>query len=1187
MTKAASLTFRTQGGRLAIGDPTYVERDADRQLLETVIGGKFCSVLAARQTGKSSLIHRAIATLEAEKDVDCVYINLSAIQTGFNADQWYKNLVLAISERFGWRDMDAFQRQWEDWDFLTPPRLLRKVIEAVVLPTTESDRSVAIFFDELEVLPKLDFPVNDLFEFIHDCYGLRSQNAAYKKLTFCVAGSVASTSLIADELRSPFKSGQAIRLGGITFNQARLALLPGLLLPNIKSSEETLREILEWTNGHPFLTQKVCQSVATAALNSAKDIVVSAVVRAKMIRPWKTGSSAPHFQGIIDQIVHSGKAVPALKTYKGICNKTASQAVVAKGSEIGGEPEELPLLLSGLVVRDGNKLRVHNRIYQQIFNRQWVNTTLKRAKPAKPRLKMRSLLNPGMKLGHSGHTLLLNQPQGKPKSTVLREWFPKTPFNSIKTNAKYGGPGAGAADPQLAGLHQNAQQIQRGAMVAIGLAIATAGIASWMALRAGSDLRRIQTITQVQQDAARVRDLSKAGRNQDALAIAVAAGRKLQPMIDNKDDEKFADVRAAQDAVIAALELVMGQTLPELKTFEGHGDWVRTVSLSPDGKTIASASPDQTVKLWDVHSGDRIKTLKGHDGKVMSARFSPDGKTLVSTSADTTLRLWDAATGKPLKTLTGHSKSVNNARFSPDGTTLVSSSSDNTLKLWDAKTGAELRTFTGHGGTVTGVSFRADGQAIASTSKDKTVKIWNVNTGAATLTLTGHTDEVRSVAFSPDGQTLVSGSFDQTVKLWDANTGVERRTLNGHASRVISVNFSADGTAILSTSADRTLRLWDANTGDPLRTLNGHGGGVLDGEFDREGTVIVSGSADKTIKLWDGKFGDEQSTLRDHRQGVNDASFSPDGKLLVSASQDKTLKFWGAKSGDVLQTLTGHKDAVTTVQFSPDGRTVLSGSRDRTLRLWNVRTGLKLRTLKGHRKGINEARFSPDGKLIVSAAGSTIKLWDTKTGKLLRTLTGHDDVVRGVAFHPQGKMIASASRDKTVKLWDVETGKEIRTLEGHGSWVLSANFSPNGKAIASASSDQTVRLWNVESGANLQTLRGHSSTVLSANFSPDGKTIVSASRDQTVKLWDVKTGMERRTLAGHQSWVRSSTFSPDGKFIVSTSSDNTVKLWKMETLRGLTDQACQWLSPWLKNPEAGATDRDRQHCGFPPRTTTQ
>ena len=544
--------------------------------------------------------------------------------------------------------------------------------------------------------------------------------------------------------------------------------------------------------------------------------------------------------------------------------------------------------------------------------------------------------------------------------------------------------------------------------------------------------------------------------------------------------------------------------------FAGHSDAVYSVAFSPNGRMLASGSKDDTIRLWNAHTGAHLKEFR-HGGDVHSVAFSPDGSMLASGgSRRTSVYLWDTNTGETRKILTGHRFSVYSVAFSPDGSMLASGSRDYTIRLWDVNTGETLKTLTGHGSVVKSVAFSPDGKTIASSGNDGTVRIWDINTGVNLKILSGHGSIVNSVVFSPDGKTIASGGYEPqkssngSVRLWDVNTGKNLKILTGHSNPVSSVAFSPDGKTIASGSTDRTIRLWDVNTDETRKILTG-------------------------LRYW-----------------VNSVAFSPDGKTLASGSHNSTIRLWDAVEGNTEKLLAGHQNDIQKVMFDPSGDILLSIGSGTTLRLWNANTGgflAEIDSVSG------DAAISPDGKTLASRSrdSTQIALWSLNTLDLLQVFTGrHTDVVLSIAFSPNGQTIASGSRDYTVRLWDVNTGAHLNTLSGHSGWVNSVAFSPDGKMLASGSQDGTIRLWDTNTGENLKILTG-SNPINSVAFSPDGKTIASGSSDSTVRLWDTNTGENLKILTGHDHLVSSVAFSADGSMLASGSWDNTIRIWRVKT----------------------------------------
>ena len=302
--------------------------------------------------------------------------------------------------------------------------------------------------------------------------------------------------------------------------------------------------------------------------------------------------------------------------------------------------------------------------------------------------------------------------------------------------------------------------------------------------------------------------------------------------------------------LVSIFSLSTSVTTAQLKaTLEGHTDNVWSVTFSPNGKMLASASWDQTVRIWNVNTGRLLHILGGHTDSVNGVAFSPDGNTLASGSWDGTINLWNPRSGNLKRTLTGHTGGVASVAFSPDGNTLASGSADATIRLWNAKTWKLKRTLTEHTNVVDIVAFSSDSDTLASGSRDQTIRLWNPNNGKLKRTLTGHTGDISRMMFSPDGQTLASGSLDETVQLWNPNNGRSRRTLAVQTGWVRPVAFSPDGATLLI--GGHGIAVWDTQTGEYKKSLTGDIGNVLSVVFSSDGRMVASGSADNKVRLWE------------------------------------------------------------------------------------------------------------------------------------------------------------------------------------------------------------------------------------------------------------------------------------------------------------------------------------------------
>jgi len=240
----------------------------------------------------------------------------------------------------------------------------------------------------------------------------------------------------------------------------------------------------------------------------------------------------------------------------------------------------------------------------------------------------------------------------------------------------------------------------------------------------------------------------------------------------SSDGKTLVTATSAWYKEIAFWDFSTGTRLRRYQPFDSNTYF--SFAFSPDGKTFAIGTSNQTIKLLDFLTLAELRVLTGHTATVTSVAFSPDGRNLVTQSEDGALKLWEVSTGRELRTLKGAS-GWNSIAFSPDGKTLASGTSDNLIKLWDWSNGLELRTITGFGGR--SFAFSSDGKIVAGASTENTIKLWDVSTGNNLRTLSGNRPITRQIAFSPGDDYLFSGNEDSSMQIWDAKSGKELASL--------------------------------------------------------------------------------------------------------------------------------------------------------------------------------------------------------------------------------------------------------------------------------------------------------------------------------------------------------------------------------------------------------------------------
>lgn len=626
-----------------------------------------------------------------------------------------------------------------------------------------------------------------------------------------------------------------------------------------------------------------------------------------------------------------------------------------------------------------------------------------------------------------------------------------------------------------------------------------------------------------------------------------------------------------------------GECLHVLK----HGDWVRGCCFSPNGRTVASASDETFVRVWDARTGNPQQVLRGFDnwalGVVISNATAPkDGESgdVIAAFDKDRIKVWDATTGNLLKTLAHDEREEIDSDLQSialsRGADMLAAGVGDSVVIWQLPGATSPRVLSHVSGQlVRRVMFSPDGELLASTA-GREITIWSTAPDARDTVCTlpprespeeDHVPnqdkgpEASEASKVPEAPETSEGSqaseVSETSEVSEAHeTTSTEHEQRGHTADIDGLCFSPDSKFLVSGSDDTTARVWDIERRQTVAILEYHNTYINDVCFSHDGNWVATGSGDETIALWKhkspGNWGrgeirrQPDHVLRGHRNSILSVSFSPlsSGVFLASASADGDVRIWDIdKASGVISAgqptdvsnSKGHVSPVSCVAISQDGRTIASASYDGIVCCWDGQTGTRQRiSEESHSAEVLSMTFSPDGQLLVTASiDRTAFVWEVAgsntTPLIPRLRLEHENWVRNAQFDPRGRLVATGDDDGIVRVYDVSgarTAAATRTID------------------AACSPPRTITL------EAMKTLRGHTDYVYGLAFSSDSKRLASGGDDEHLMVWRLDLDDEEGTLlhdmtSDHvDSRILDVEFLADGTSVVSLSRDGTIAVWR-------------------------------------------
>lgn len=994
-------SFYRSGGTLSADEPSYVVREADEQLLQGLREGLFCYMLTSRQMGKSSLMNRVAAQLQQE-GIAVAQIDLTTIGQNLTIEQWYDGLVYELGRRLKIRKQ--VNQCWADHAELGPLHRFMAVLREGVLNAIPGN--VVIFVDEIDLVRSLPFSTDEFFAAIRECYNRRSSDPEMNRLTFCLLGMATPQDLIRDPRITPFNIGRRIELRDFTLREA-LQLAQGVQTDG-RDGVRLLSRIIYWTNGHPYITQKVCEAVA---VNTAiRDENGVDQLCSKLFLSQQARETEANLVPVREYILRSKEErVPALELYQ----------KVRRGAKIifdNTDPVANLLQLSGITRVQAGRLVVRNRIYEQVFDIPWVMSELPEAEVRRQRALVR---------------------QGRLQIAAIA-----IPILVVVAAL------AGEAYRQARLAQASALQMER-ALYISDMRLIGDSLNNDNASDALDLLRKHQHDPMVAFD-------YKYLLYQCHLANVVCTGHNA-PMNDvafHPLCQSF--VSCGNDATIRFWNIVTGEEFASIPT----GLSCTSITISQNGRWIAVSgklnSTQDAVRIYDFASHRNLGTFVFNYHNAILASFSSDSRCLgIGHSGGVTLI--DTSNWSKVKSF-GVGRQITAMKFSPSDPTLFAYALD-TGEVIVENIGNEIKVarYKGIGKLILALAFSKDGKFLAGGAQGGLAAIWNTKTGLQVQTIYNHGHDIFSVRFAPTTEDLITAGSDATIKYWDIRTGQLTFAIHGHTGKIQGMDISSDGQSLATASWDRTAMLWSTSlrTRDVMPIENAQ---IVNWAptISMNGLMAAGLTANNQIGVWNTTSGKPICYIPFSGPPPL-LGFVPNQNEFVIAN-DASLEFRSTVTGEPVHRPWVSSVTIRVFALSPDGERIAVVPNGTDLPFVKRLDGGQSIpfALAGKNTWASIAFSANDRYVALGGDDGAIAICDSRTGALITSFpSGLRGSVSSIAFSPDGRALAAASQYASVKVWNLA---DLHDDVGASEYEVLTLTSPRGKLRALAFSDHSTKL---------------------------------------------------------------------------------------------------------------------------------